>query len=393
MNFDEFAELAAAHRVPFVRLGPMVDADQIREATVRAFAEKNALKQIAGIIYGGLVPALPHMYRDLLPLAKDADVIVSHFLQVAGRAAAEKLGRPFVSGTLVPTQIPSRQRPPTRMPNLGSAGNSAQWALTCFLMNMMFARGINGFRRGLGLEPLKNLSRDGFYSPGLNLVAASKSVFSEPGDWAPVHRMTGYWFLEDEDWRASPEVEEFLGQDRPTIAIGFGSMMLPNFEEMSAIVGRAVKEAGVFAIVDPGWSSLRAGGSNDVLEARVPHSWLLPRVAAIVHHGGAGTCAAAFRAGIPSVIVPQLNGQEAAAVHAYKLGVAPPPLRRNDITAERLAAAIDSAVRDRGMRARAAALGERIRSEDGTATAVRLVEEIVATPGFSTRRQLPTSAR
>ena len=106
----------------------------------------------------------------------------------------------------------------------------------------------------------------------------------------------------------------------------------------------------------------------------VPHAWLFPRMAAVVHHGGAGTTGAGLRAGVPSILTPFAGDQVAWAEQVAKLRVGPAAGLSKRLTAEKLAAAIAAAVGDAGMRARAAALGEKIRAENGVANAVALIE-------------------
>ena len=105
----------------------------------------------------------------------------------------------------------------------------------------------------------------------------------------------------------------------------------------------------------------------------IPHDWLLPRMAAVVHHGGAGTTAAGIRAGIPSILVPIGADQRLWAYRVKALGIGPSPIPRSRLTAERLANAITQAVTDQAMRQRAAALGEKARAEDGVGKAVRII--------------------
>ena len=99
-------------------------------------------------------------------------------------------------------------------------------------------------------------------------------------------------------------------------------------------------------------------------------------MAAVVHHGGAGTTAAGLRAGVPSIVIPFIGDQFAWAEQVTKQGAGPRVVRRpKQLTAEKLAQAIGAAVGDRWMRARAAAMGEKIRAEDGVARAVELIEQ------------------
>jgi sterol 3beta-glucosyltransferase len=108
----------------------------------------------------------------------------------------------------------------------------------------------------------------------------------------------------------------------------------------------------------------------------VPHVWLFPRVAAVVHHGGAGTTAAGLRAGVPSVIVPFFGDQPYWGLRISDLSAGPKSDPRKKLTVERLSDAIQQAVTDKDMRQRAAGLAAIIQAEDGIGQAVAIVEQI-----------------
>ncbi|HKZ70928.1 MAG TPA: nucleotide disphospho-sugar-binding domain-containing protein [Anaerolineales bacterium] len=111
----------------------------------------------------------------------------------------------------------------------------------------------------------------------------------------------------------------------------------------------------------------------------VPHAWLFPRMAAVVHHGGAGTTAAGLRSGVPSIIPAFAGDQVAWADRVVKLGVGPRVPGIKQLTAEKLANAIHTAAYgDSALRARAAALGAKIRAENGVARAVEIIERHAA---------------
>ncbi len=109
----------------------------------------------------------------------------------------------------------------------------------------------------------------------------------------------------------------------------------------------------------------------------VPHSWLFPQVAAVIHHGGAGTTAAALRAGVPAVITPFAGAgdQVSWADLAVRLGVGPPARAIKQMPPEHLAYAIQECVNHPALRANAAALGQKIRAENGVLNAVALIEQ------------------
>jgi UDP:flavonoid glycosyltransferase YjiC (YdhE family) len=149
------------------------------------------------------------------------------------------------------------------------------------------------------------------------------------------------------------------------------------------VVTAAVRRAGVRAVVQAGWAGLSGGDvdghGDDVLSVGdVPHDWLFPRTAAVVHHAGAGTTGAGLRAGVPAVAVPVLTDQPFWASRLHRLGVAPPPLPLPDLTAESLAAAITTCVCEPALRRRAAGLARRVAAEDG---AGRVLAHVAAAAG------------
>ncbi len=379
-----FRELAAAHGVEFVPLGPAVDPEFMLETANAAIATSDPVRSVRFIMDRLLFPALDQMLAECLELARWSDVVVSHFFQVAGSMAAEIAGRPLVTGTLVATQLPTNRRPPGTMPHLARPLTGLLWKFVVWYMNAAWRGPINQARERAGLLPLRDVARDGFYSRDLNLVAMSPTVFPRPADWPARHRMTGYWLLDvPPGWTPPREVERFLAEGSPPVLVGFGSMTSDDAAALTRTVLQAVSAAGVRAIIEPGLARL---GGNDlppgVLVADdVPHAWLLPRAAALVHHGGAGTTAAAFHAGIPSVVVPHVFDQEVWAKQAAKLGVAPDPVPLRKLTADRLAEAIRQASSDARLKQRARQLAGTLARERGADNAVSLVEDYVRTRG------------
>ena len=114
--------------------------------------------------------------------------------------------------------------------------------------------------------------------------------------------------------------------------------------------------------------------ANVFMVGSVPHSWLFPQMAAVVHHGGAGTTAAGLRAGVPSIPTPFFGDQPFWGQRVQALGVGPAPIPRRRLTVDRLAEAMRQVVTDTGMRRRAASLGAAIRAEEGVARAVAVIE-------------------
>jgi UDP:flavonoid glycosyltransferase YjiC (YdhE family) len=196
--------------------------------------------------------------------------------------------------------------------------------------------------------------------------------------------VSGYFFLETPDtYSPYPALLEFLNSGSPPVYIGFGSIVVDDPATLTNIVLDAVKTAGVRAIISRGWGQIGHGAtvpgamtSFNSLDPDIfflsscPHNWLFPRVSCVVHHGGAGTTAAGFAAGKPTVVVPFFGDQPFWGNMIHRCGVGPQPIPAKNLTAENLAAAILFATTDGTVQRCAAVIQEQIRSENGLKNAV-----------------------
>jgi sterol 3beta-glucosyltransferase len=197
----------------------------------------------------------------------------------------------------------------------------------------------------------------------------------------PTGEVTGYWLLDTPpDWTPPAALSDFLAAGDPPVLVSFGAMADPHPERTTALLLEALSRAGRRGILirGPHLAPDAALGSQVLAIDSAQFDWLFPRLAAAVHHGGAGTTAYALRAGVPSVAVPAMADQPFWAERIHLLGVGPAPIPRNRLTAGGLADAIRVAATDPGIRARAAALAERIAGEDGVGVAVAAVERHLA---------------
>jgi UDP:flavonoid glycosyltransferase YjiC (YdhE family) len=203
-------------------------------------------------------------------------------------------------------------------------------------------------------------------------------VIAPPADWPDYIHVTGYWFLEPPaGWEPPGDLVDFLQAGPPPVYVGFGSMLSRKPEETADLVLQALARTGQRAVLSSGWGGLKKEKFPETvfMVGSIPHSWLFPKMAAVVHHGGAGTTGAGLRAGIPSVITPFFGDQPFWGHRVYALGVGPEPIPRKRLTVENLAGAIQRAVSDMAIREKASRLGERIRAEDGIARAVAIIEQ------------------
>ncbi len=324
--------------------------------------------------------------HDILAAAPGSDLLVGSFSSYGPvYSVAQKLGIPWMMAMLQPMH-PTRAFPGfpvTDRRSAGAVGNylshlitdQAQW-LAMRAMGNRIRREVLGMQPYPLLGPLHAAHKQRIPT----IYGFSPSVVPQPHDWGEHICVTGYWFLDEPDWSPPPELADFLAAGDPPVYIGFGSMSLRDPQRLAEIVLGALEQSRQRGILLAGWGGLKASNLPDtVLKIEsAPHAWLFPRMAAVVHHGGAGTTGAGLRAGAPSIVTPLFADQPWWGRRVFDLGVGPEPVPHSKLTADNLAAAIRQAVGDPAMRDRAARLSEKIRAEDGVAQAVEFIERRVA---------------
>ncbi|WP_181389769.1 glycosyltransferase, partial [Leucothrix pacifica] len=332
-----------------------------------------------------LKPLQKAQFRETWELAKavNPDCIVYHPKAGAAPHIAEKLGIPCVLGTPIPMFVPTSERPFLVLPEwkLGGWYNRLSYKIIASLTKLALGGYVKDFRRHIALAPLKKFdllkTGDGADIPVLH--AYSEAVLFRPTDWPDTAYVTGYWFLDDEsDWTPPADLVNFLQAGEPPVYIGFGSMAGRHPQQLAKLVIEALEIAGVRGIIATGWGGLNADKLPDFIFKidSAPHEWLFPRMAAVVHHGGAGTTGAGLRAGKPSVIVPFFGDQPFWAITVDSLGAGPKPVPKKKLTAVKLAAAITEAVTNAEMQIKAQATKTKISQEDGVANAVAIIESL-----------------
>lgn len=295
-----------------------------------------------------------------------ADLLLTAFGPAPlSRIAAEAAGIPVVGTYLTPAFATGRFALPNAgsTDDLGPGANLAAGREVLGRAEGLFAGAVTRLRARLGL-PAGAPSAVGELRPVFH--GYSPLVVPRPEDRPPGIEVAGYWWSARPDgWQPPAELVDFLQAGPPPVFLGFGSMAPGEGERLSELVAAAVKRAGVRAVVQAGWAGLASAGSDVLTVGDVPHDWLFPRTAAVVHHAGAGTSGAGLRAGIPAVAVPVLADQPFWAARLHGLGVAPRPLPFRELTAEGLGAAITACLSDPSHRRRAADLARGIAAEDG----------------------------
>jgi sterol 3beta-glucosyltransferase len=308
-------------------------------------------------LFAPLIAALPQMFVDLRDACSGADVLISGAVQPAARMAHETTGIPFVS---------------VQLAHFGGGGTQA--------FQQASALPINQFRARLGLPSLANPITTDANSSQLALYASSRHVHPVPSDWPPHYHMTGYFFLDEENWQPDDSLMEFLEAGEPPVVVTFGSITYEDTDRLTEIVLEAIDAAACRAVIQHGWTGLGKGKKlppHVYASSYVPHGWLFPRAACVVHHGGAGTAASVFRAGVPSIFMTRPGGQPLRARLAQELGCAGPAIPYRELTAGLLGAALKETLNTASYNRAAVALGQKIRMEKGVEKGRELIEQLV----------------
>ena len=325
-------------------------------------------------------PAVETLAERIDALTDDCDVMLTSMLAWTGLCSADARGIPSLALHLQPLH-PTREFAPFPLgvrslggPLNGLLGRSVHAAVfKPFLTLVDDIRARQGQPRRSARQHLDFLT-----TKVPTLHGFSPQVVPRPRDWRPGLEVVGSWAPPPRpEWAHAPDVADFIESGPAPVYIGFGSMRPAPDAQLARLLTDAVRSARVRAVVDSGWTDGLHFDSDDVLSVSgIDHRWLFPRVAAVVHHAGAGTTGAAVASGVPSVTVPVAHDQPFWARRLHDLGVAARPVPARKLSGASLSAAIVEAVTSHAMRSRAEALAARVSSDRGlesVAAAVDLV--------------------
>ncbi|MFF7079230.1 glycosyltransferase [Streptomyces lavendulae] len=298
-----------------------------------------------------------------------------------GWHVAEAAGTPSMGVYLQPT-TPTGDFPPivTGTRSLGRLGNRAAGRFALHRADRVFEPAVARLRARLDLPPLTaaRMRRRQAQARWPVLHGFSTALLPRPSDWAAGLAVTGPWWpYVGADRRLPAELEDFLAAGPPPVLVGFGSMAAGEGERLGEIAVRALRRAGLRGVLQSGSAGLAADADDVLTVGDLPHALLFPRLAAVVHHAGAGTAAAALRAGVPSVTVPVTADQPFWAGRLAAVGAAPVPIPFRSLTAEGLGDALAKVVREPSYAAAAAAAARHIAVEDGEAAVVSAVGRLI----------------
>jgi UDP:flavonoid glycosyltransferase YjiC (YdhE family) len=339
------------------------------------------------------LPHLPQLYADLERITAGADLLIAGEVVFTAPMLSEKTGIPWVSALLSPISFLSVYDvsilpPLTRLPDphrLPPTFHKAFLKLLAIIMNR-WAKPLQDFRSQIGLPP----SRDPFlrakFTAGLVLAMFSEQFAKPQPDWPEQTRQTGFAFFDqhakqpvtDAHRQVTDSIRSFLDAGPRPVVFTLGSAAVHAAGDFFHVSAATAHRLRIRAILIGPQADLRFLAAQNILV--VPYAdyrTLFPHAAAIVHQGGIGTTAEVLRAGIPSLVVPFNFDQPDNAARAVRLGVAI-DLPRYKYNRRHSYYALHRLLRDESLRARAEAMGARIREENGTVNAVDAIENFLA---------------
>jgi vancomycin aglycone glucosyltransferase len=367
----DFREWIGTLGIPFVPVGPEVRQTAAPSpSAAQAPPTPEQLRRLMEDTVAG-------QFEAITPAAMGCDVLVAGMaLQFALHSVAERMGVPYVYAAWCPITLPSPHHAPPPLPSWalpatdGTADNRTLWIQEAKRWNDLWAAAINSQREAAGLAPVSDVRSHIFTDRPWLAADQTLAPWSETADLEVVQ--TGAWIRSDQR-QLSAELEAFLDAGKPPVYFGFGSMRAPH--NVGQAIIKAARAVGRRAIVSRGWAGVTLqDNETDCLSIGEENLQVLfRRVAAVVHHGGAGTTTVAAQAGVPQVVVPQMYDQHYWAKRVRDLGIGTahaPGAPSADSLAEALSHTLQSDVA-----ARARAIAASLRTDGAEIAAHRLIDE------------------
>jgi UDP:flavonoid glycosyltransferase YjiC (YdhE family) len=309
--------------------------------------------------------------------------LMDYFSTAVGRATGIKAAHAYMQPFLPSREFPSAllKPPPFDMPGWMNKLEARLYFETMWLGGRPVIKMMHELL-GLPPPPWRYPALQEIHLGQPYMMAYSEQILPRPADWPAHAEVTGFWFQDTPaSWQPPDDLVRFIKAGPPPVYAGFGSMSLANPKQTVQDVIAALDANNARGVIAAGWSEYRPTDlpENVFTIDAMPHDWLLPQMAAAVHHGGAGTTGAALRAGIPQVVVPFLGDQFFWGLQVEKRGVGPKAVPNKQLTAKALGDAIGKTLNDRQMCQRAGEIGGHVRAENGLARAAQIIEKAVRT--------------
>ena len=384
VTHQDFEELVKSHGIDYFSDGTNVKeiaqgrimADRIEKANFLS-----VIKKMAGEAKGRAT----RFAEAGLDACRGADLVISGIGGLfSGYSLAEKFNIPFMQAYYIPL-TPTRTFPSFLFPKLPIHLGAGFNRLSYGLVQQMIWQGFKAAdtlarRQVLSLPPAPFMGpyKTELFNRLPILYGFSSKVIPKPDDWGGNIYITGYWQLEEKDYTPPDDLAHFMDSGSSPIYIGFGSMSSRDPEKTAGIVLDALKKTRQRAVVLSGWNGMQKHDlpENVFMVESVPFSWLFSRVAAVIHHGGAGTTASGLMEGVTSIIIPFFGDQFYWGQIVKKMQDGPDPIPRKRLTADKLSEAINEVLKNKEIQIKASKLGKELKKEDGVGKAISVVEGI-----------------
>jgi len=304
---------------------------------------------------------------NLLPkIIAGADLLIGSSLTFALATLAESMEIDYRFIAFAPQMLPSGHYPfpAFKHQRFPQWYNRLTWCIARLLDHFNITRLINNHRRQLGLKLIRDAWR---HIMGRHVIVASDPAIAKvPADIVePVFTQTGYMHLNQPD-QLLPELDAFLDAGPPPVYAGFGSMPMRDQIRNTAVIVEAARLSGQRAVIGKFWDepSDFSNSADIFFIKKYPHLKLFPKMAAVIHHGGAGTTATTAVSGVPQIIVPHLLDQYYWGNQVYQSQLGPKPIWRSELTSKKLAEAIRKCLSNEQFRQKARQASGIIKQQD-----------------------------
>lgn len=380
-----FADLCARLDLELVPIGTVEDFREVMQNPDLW----HPVRGVRTVLEFGIVPSARAVYEVLRErYVPGRTVATAHSLDLGSRIAQEKLGIPVASVHLAPVVFRSTRRAPRLPLTLWSERVPAWikrlqfWVGDRFFVDPILGGPLNALRAELGLAPVQRFFGPWYHSPQ-RVIGLFPDWFGLPQpDWPPQAVLTGFpLWDEDEVTDLDPKLEQFLGEGSPPIVFTPGSANLHGSDFFLEAIDACTRlgRRGILLTRHPEQLPAQMPASVRHFDY-VPFGRLLPRAAALVHHGGIGTLSQALAAGVPHLVRPLAHDQFDNAARLSELGVGAELLPRR-FRGPAVAAALSRLLESPDVKARCRELADRIRGADPLEETCQLIEQLEGTDG------------
>lgn len=359
--------LVESYQLKHIAVGDEIDIN----AVARQFVE-NSTSTLKGFRFAltFIFKNLRSCHSDLLNHLKDFDLIIGH--GITGSAEADMLEKAFITVSIAPMGLQKDYW------KSGKNVKEAALFLADKITGLMFGGPYLNFRKEIG-APKPDIKRK---HPYLALIPISKELQKAHPNWKDESCITGFLFADSPpSFEPDEKLIGFIKSENKALLITFGSMFHTKEESLRLynVITEAITKANKRALLlmpDLNANEIKSP-DNILLINNIPYSWLLQHVSMVVHHFGFGTTAETLKAGLASIPIPHIFDQNMRANMVYRQNLCHKPLSLKKLNSQILADAILNVEKDEELKNRCFEIGQRIQDENGTATAVKIIEEYI----------------